>query len=439
VSTESKTCSDCGRRSQWSASFGTVYSFKGPQPLCPLCQRHRRERRAKRMWGAALSLLIAVPLLAALGFTRDLLWMGMAWAWLMISMYLSIFPHELGHAFMARAVGYRPLAIVVGEPGPARKRELFGIRLLLGKLPQAGLMFFEPSDLRWPRLRCIAITAAGALTNLLLGWCVLQLALAIDVPFHQSFAKSGLLVFAAANGILAFVNLWPTHSVTPVGRFPNDGLKLLKMLTGSPLSLEENRRAASQLRMYFAHIDGEAQKVLDETEVAEKRWGAAPWIEVARSAALCSLHRPADACTVLTPLLESDAVDPGTRGLAANNMAWALFLLDDPAHDAACLEHSATAMEAVPWHPAVVITRAIVLAAHASAGDVRAREARSLLDTLASVPMENQSRSAAAVARGLLAVVHGEFPDAREHLKTARAWFDPGMAGRVLEARLPNP
>jgi len=53
-------------------------------------------------------------------------------------------------------------------------------------------------------------------------------------------------------------------------------------------------------------------------------------------------------------------------------------------------------METLPWNPAIIITGATMLAMRASPGSARA-------------------------------------------MRTARELADPGMAGRVLEVRLPNP
>lgn len=434
-----RTCCDCRRQSRWGAAFGIVYSFRGPQPLCPHCQLRRRERSSRRTWTAALILLTAVPLLALLGYARDSLWVAMAGAWLVISMYLSIFPHELGHALMAQAVGYKPLAIIWGEARAQRKREIFGIRLLVGAVPRSGLTFFEPTEARWARLRHLAITAAGPAANLLLGWGVLQLALIIDTPFQESFTKSALLVFAAANGVLCLGNLWPAQVVTPMGRFPNDGLKLIKMMMGSPLPLHESRISACRLRIYFAHADGEAEKLLEQADLAERLAGHAAWIDVARSAAYCRLDRLSEARALLGRLLDSSGLDPGVRALAENNLAWALFALDDPAHDAEALERSARAMDTLPWMPAAMVTRASVLALRAPPRSERASEARGLLDSVTSMDLDAHSLSAVAVARGLLAAGEGDFAAARMQLETARSGCDPGMAARMLEVRLPNP
>ena len=114
------------------------------------------------------------------------------------------------------------------------------------------------------------------------------------------------------------------------------------------------------------------------------------------------------------------------------------FLLDDPALDDDSIQRSALALDAMPWLPPVVITRACVLAASSGPASPRLVEACRLLDGLREFHLDKKARIFAAVARGLIAAAEGATGDARRELEHARSIGDPGLAGRVLEARLPS-
>lgn len=432
------TCTRCERRSLLKSAFAQVYSFAGPLPLCPHCMELRRVRRA-RAWalgtGSATLVLIA---LISMGVFHEAFVYFLVYAGIVAVMYLSVLPHEFGHALMAAAVGYQPLAIIWGSANTRLDRRIFGIRTMIGEAPQGGVTFFDPVNDTWPRLKQAAVTAAGPLTNLLIA-AMAWAARGMIEPSGHLVLRSVLLVIAVGNVILCLGNLWPAAAVTVAGTVPNDGLKLLDLLRGKTvLDLAAGRAAACQLRAYLAFRDDDPERVLREVDRAETLKGPSLSIEVCRSAALCELGRPSQARDALLRGLEIQGADPASLVLSQNNLAWANFLTDDAARDHESLERSSRAMEAMPWLAPIVITRACVLAAFAGPGDPRIDEARRLLAGLADFTLERKSRRFAAIARGLIAASAGEFDEARRELDVARAFGDPGLAGRVLEARVPS-
>jgi hypothetical protein len=419
-------------------AFTAVYSFQGPQLLCPRCAERRRARKTYQIWGWSLAALILVPAAVWVGLLSRNLWLMMGSGGVVLAMYLSVLPHEFGHALMARAVGYRPLAIVWGGLPSLIDRRIFGIRTLIGLARESGFACFDPTDDRWPRLKQAAITAAGPLVNGLFAAAAFFAAATVTGPFTDSVLKFVLLIFGIANSLLALGNLWPSKVTTVAGSIPTDGAKLLSLLSSRPLKLAQHRAGACQVRLFFAFRDQAYDLVLAEADAAEKLIGPALWIAVARSAALCCLDRPAEARELLrrTLAMPEVAADPAARALAENNFAWANFVIDDAADDLESLQRSARAIEVLPWLAPIVITRACVLAARASPGSERLAEAGALLARVEELEMTDQSRVAAMLAAGFIAVARGDIVAARRQLGLAKSIDDPGLAGRVLEARL---
>ncbi|HEX6638301.1 MAG TPA: site-2 protease family protein, partial [Steroidobacteraceae bacterium] len=410
----------------------------GPLKLCPHCAQRRATRSTYRTWGLAAATLALIPLAAWVGLLPQILWMPMLWAAVVISIYLSVLPHELGHALVARAVGYRPLAIIWGGFPSVYDGHVFGVRTLIGLAPASGLAFYEPADDRWPRLKAWVITAAGPLVNVLLAAAAFAAASALGEPFRHSSAVFVLLAFAIGNAVLAAVNLWPHEVVTVAGKSPSDGARLLRGAFGRENDLSRVRVGACQVRMFFAFRDREYEAVLAEAAKAEGFNGPAPWIELARSAALCSLDRPAQAREVLVKALgmaQADA-DPGTRALIDNNLAWANFMIDDPADDTDSLERSARAFAALPWMAEVVNTRACVLASRAKPGSERLAEARALLAHVGELHQTSVTRRASVLAAGLIAAAEGDLDAARRERDALRAQGHTGMVERLLESRI---
>lgn len=408
--------------------------------MCPRCAQRKRARDTYRTWAWACAALFLIPAAVWVGILPRNLWMTMGWGGVMLSMYVSVLPHEFGHALMARAVGYRPLAIVWGGFPPLIDRKIFGIRTMIGLAPESGFACFEPVGDRWARLKMFAITAAGPLTNAAIAVLSFVAAIAIDESFTRSIPKFTLLVFGVANAWLALGNLWPTTVSTAAGNVPSDGSRLLSYLGGKPIDHAMHRAAASQMRLFFLFRDEAYDQVLAEADAAEASFGPAPWIQVGRSAALCNLHRPGEAREMLLGALELPEMrsDAMALAFAENNLAWANFVIDDPAHDADSLERTSRSMALLPWLAPVVITRCSVLASRGVPGSARVAEAQALLSRVHELELNKAARIGIAIVEGLLAAANGDGGEARRRLEAARRIGDPGLAGCVLEARLPS-
>lgn len=431
-------CGGCGCQSTLAVAFKSAYSFKGPVPLCPRCVERRRRRRANAVLLGALVVLIGVPVLWAIGIEHDVLWLLALVAGFQLSKLISILPHEWGHAFAAKMVGYRPVAIIWGNTEALFDFRWFGIRTRIGHAPDSAVTYFEPLGERAQRVKHIVVTAAGVTVNILLGFAAVWCAARISQPMYESIPKAMLLVFGVANFAMAFANLWPASVNTVAGRISNDGLRLFELMVRGPPDALQCRASASAIRMHLAWEDGEFDRAMTELDAAESLLGPTAWIDSARGAGWCRLGKPQVARALLENSLRKEDVDPATRALLNNNLAWALFISDDAALDEQSRDASSRAYGVLPWFAPVVITRACSLAAHACPGSERLEQATKLLERLPTLEMSKDSRQFAAVAAGLVAAARGNFREARHQLRIAQCFGDPGLAGRFLEARLPS-
>jgi hypothetical protein len=431
-------CGKCGCRSTLTSAYKTVYSFKGQLPFCPHCAEQRRQWRTNTLWLGTLLTLLGVLILDWMDIRHDLLWILFIVAGFLLSKLVSVIPHELGHAWAARLVGYKPLVILWGDAQAVLDFRLLGVRMRIGRAPDSAVTFFEPVGETMRRLKHILVTAAGVTVNILLGWLAIAVAVQIALPAVDSVPKAALLVFGVANFSMALANLWPSSIDTISGKIPNDGMRLFELITRGPPDLAQCRAMACQIRMHLAWEDGEYDRVMAELDTVETQVAEAPWVDVARSAGWCRLGKPQSARSAIQSSLLKEDIDPGTRALLHNNLAWANFISDDAALEEGSLEASLSAYDVLPWFSPVAITRACVLAAYARPGSQRLGEAQALVARVSGRQLSKESRQALAVAKGLIATALGDAGEAKRQLELARHFRKPGLAERVLEARLPS-
>ena len=159
--------------------------------------------------------------------------------WLLLNLFLfqvfliaSILPHEFGHTFVARWIGFRVFKVYVGFGKTIFTKNLFGFQTEFKAIPLGGLALAAPTDTSWFRLKQLAFVFAGPLANLLL--CAVAL---LFVPLHQLW-DFGLIgrslspgqAFLYANLFVLLQNLWPRTFNTPIGKLASDGKLLWQTL-----------------------------------------------------------------------------------------------------------------------------------------------------------------------------------------------------------------
>ncbi len=332
--------------------------------------------------------------------------------------FAGIVVHEAGHAIVARLLGFRVLAVVLGAGPPVASLWLGGTRVELRLIPSGGVTVPATLHRRAYRLRLSLVLLAGpAATAALLwwGWVLIH---------EPAWEGSVLPVVLMLHGVLGLAtNLVPRRVVVQGTPTANDGMLLVNTL----------RQPAAEIDAVVAHFD-------DTVHAVRLGQDGADAVGLARAAidggdtstgalrryseALLFAHRYPEAVEVCRRLVTASDLDDGSRCLAANNLAWAAVMTRDPALVAEADDWSADALAtgealaagdatAEAWLPSLRSTRGAALVA---AG--RPAEALALLEGTHAVRAAD--KAALACWRALAAVAVGNRWLARQELDAAR-------------------
>lgn len=360
-------CDRCGIETSLDASF-----FKGRKSFsrliltyCPACWLKRHHSAAK--WS-----FLSNFALGALGLVLVLAWPELGVGRVFINLFflqvflaLTILPHELGHAGIARLLGMRVFKIYIGSGKTLFFGKWFGFDVEFKTVPIGGLVITAHRTLRWLRAKHFAMVLAGPAANLLLAAAVWPL---LDSDQLWSFRplEQGLqfgLMFFYANLLVLIENLWPHNLTTPLGVFPSDGKQLFLCFFLSRQTKELYHVSNFLLEATISHQQGD---YAGARKWVEKGLALYPdnetllnWLGVIQLD--LREYEPAREC--FQNLLHRDSKQPLLRPLMLNNIAYTNALLggDELIKEADSL--SQEAMAAIGWMPAVKGTRGTVLCA----------------------------------------------------------------------------
>jgi tetratricopeptide (TPR) repeat protein len=345
-------------------------------------------------------------------------WIYLNLVLLVVFQACSIIPHELGHAIVARLVGFRVFHVIVGRGRSSFKKRIAGTMLEFRPLPIGGATVVGPRTLEFLRLKLFLFALAGPFVNVLLILASVLLARPNGLALGKCLtAVLPLEDFAFANGLLLFFNLLPRMVNTPAGIVDSDGLMLLNAFVLSPERCEEILAATYSL---------EGRACLEEQKNAEAlAWYDKGLQEHPRSAilrndravALFDLGQFDQARESFLDLLRDPGLKPAVRAFALSNVAAAdshlLQTRRDLLEEAA--RHSEEAIRMLGWVPAIQGTRALVLIelGQVDEGLILARKAFETNETARS-----RAFNACTLAFGLHA--KGKADEARKYLDIAR-------------------
>ena len=296
--------------------------------------------------------------------------------------------HELGHALMARLVGWRVHKVVIGFGADVWRFRVGATRVVVKRIPAEGFVVPIPNGLRNARLKNALVYSGGALAEL----AVLALVV-LGVGFRDLTSVSDALpvVFAqsvcVAIGLGLFFNLVPR--VTGDGK-ASDGLGIF---LSHALSREHFAEAMAQPSREHAELlleRGEPEKALQLLDEAREKHSDAVTLLAIRAICLAACGR-ADEASSLVDSVEASARSPRARLEALHARGRIALEAPDPTRlrdgEIAC---DAALALAPGWTPVEVTLGAIRLLrgraedamtllakAHASARDTD-EEARSL-------------------------------------------------------------
>jgi hypothetical protein len=187
------------------------------------------ETRGER-WTYAIFVLLVFGLFAA-EMIRDYRPVKMSMLFITLAWVPLLAIHEGGHALMARLLGWRVLAVVIGFGRTLASFRVGETRVELRALPLEGFTRPVPRGDSWPRLKSFLIYAAGALAELV----VLGL-LTLILGFERMTTRTDDLYIIAAQSFGAAallgvtINVIPHTAETSHGRTANDGMGMILSL-----------------------------------------------------------------------------------------------------------------------------------------------------------------------------------------------------------------
>jgi hypothetical protein len=198
--------------------------FRRPKIYCPACRARLYQRM--NLWTAIGCLgFVAIGLFEAVFSHKR--WLDSAW-WpsVILVQWLMVFPHELGHAVVARWLGYSQIRIIIGAGRPLFSIQFLGFPWLIRLLPFGGITYLKFPGPGW-RWKHLATVAAGPGINLLIcgiAWVFLE----PGTLFDRAGSVPKLLL--VANLLVLAQSLFPYMAATPFGPIQTDGLQLWNLL-----------------------------------------------------------------------------------------------------------------------------------------------------------------------------------------------------------------
>ena len=151
-----------------------------------------------------------------------------------------LFIHELGHAVMAKILGWRVQRIVIGFGKVLLKTTLLSAPMEIRSIPLEGFVQIAPKNLTLARFKHALIYFAGPGIELLFFVIIMQSLGGLESLFiiTDDYMRIALQSFAFAALVGAVINLIPIGIITQDGSTPNDGMGILICLFSTSMDYE---------------------------------------------------------------------------------------------------------------------------------------------------------------------------------------------------------
>jgi hypothetical protein len=356
-------CDKCGAETKIEAAFHRIefnYTTRVSH-RCPKCWVKTHSAAHKRAYTAYL-------VVAIFGFglvfsnPKD----GFGWLLLNFMLYylLSIpaaLPHELGHAFAAKALGFRVFQVTIGFGTAIFERSFCGFDFQVNSIPLGGFAFSTPKNSSFYKIKRCLIILAGPFANLLVA--ALLVLLAPDRTPNFDFF-SGLRIgsiFLIANLMWAAYSLWPHKFNSARGQVANDGLLFWQ-------TLRLRRGAIENAPMYYYFYEGgqcwknrQMQMAKEWYEKGLRLFPENMMLSSALGATLLNLKDYAGARKIFLQLLNRANVHGYYRTVHANNLAYVNTLIGGEELILEADKYSREAFENMPSVSYIRGTRGCVL------------------------------------------------------------------------------
>jgi hypothetical protein len=359
-------------------------------------------KRSRLTWlWAMVAALYALPVLTgtvSLGTQLALLGPGVG------VLVLLIVTHELGHALVGKALGYRVFEVSVGVGPRLLNVPLGRTRFVVRLLPVGGHTLLAPKSARLLPARDVFVALAGAFVNLFM---VLW---ALTADLSNAFTFGILLVGSA----VVVENLLPRRVTNAIGVVQSDGMRAALALEADDRALADALVSRYVGEEYVSHQAGDHAGALSWDERGLERFPGNRALEGDAAVSLLLLRRYAEGRDLLLSLLTREDLAPIQRALYRNNLAWADLMLGDPSLLSEAFEASKEAIASLPDQPAVKGTRAYALILQGAIEDGLALGAEALRR---NTTKESRASNACVLAIGNAR--SGRLEAARRHVVTA--------------------
>lgn len=344
--------------------------------ICPSCLAAKKQTKFTRIiWFWAATIVVSLALLTD---SKSRLWGFYFLNWILFDLCLmfTILPHELGHAAMAKLVGFRVFRVVAGSGKTFYMRRISEFVMELKRIPFSGATLMAPKEREGVRWKYALSIIGGPAVNFVLVLVVYAVApRPFWPPTADSFSENPGRFFFELFGtqllpvqlivitnlyVMAY-NLWPHLLRRPYGIIPSDGLALWRAM------FMKEERVKELLASYYT---GEANECYLNRRYAEaQNWAETGLKEFPGNEALTNFLGVA----LLEQRRYEEArklflkqIDPPTKNVvihtfALNNLAYANVLAEDASLLDEAEKCSSLAMAKMAWNPAIKGTRGAVL------------------------------------------------------------------------------
>lgn len=279
-----------------------------PSPLYDPAPRRPLARDEK--WIAALFFLVFFGSLAG-ELLRDFTPMKLGLVFVVAAWLPLLVLHELGHALVARLLGWHVYEVVIGQ-GRDVARFVVGDAVVRWKLvPLTGHVRTVPSDLRFARFKQALVYAAGPGIELLLvlvAWLIAGDSLFQRTSSVPWIVLQSVCLTAAIGGVLNLVPFAVKGGVS-------DGMGLLLSFVTPRKQLEWQLAAPWAIRADRLLDDEQAQRALEVIEQGLQRLPAHPRLLLSRALCHAALGDDGAAVQELDGFGELDTYDAELKGL----------------------------------------------------------------------------------------------------------------------------
>ena len=160
-------CDICGVKTKVAEAFYFIEDGRGglTSRRCPECWLKQRTEASKDAFTNYFYLATIGLVLVALGGGNPLGWLLLNLVLYFLLMIVATLPHELGHAFAGKMVGFRVFYISIGYGRTIFERPFCGFNFQLKSIPFGGFAFSIPKNSKSYRLKKCLVVLAGPMSK----------------------------------------------------------------------------------------------------------------------------------------------------------------------------------------------------------------------------------------------------------------------------------